>query len=190
MKRNSIQIGWAQCSITPDRPVWMIGQMYQRFSRYVHDPITATALVLDNGDQQAIFVSMDMEGIPAQAMEPLKQALMGHPQIRFESISFNVTHTHNSSNFDTDTLRSYNEYLFSTDILPEICKPADLLEYLIRTYTNEGETVLDNCMGSGSTGVACVNSGRRFIGIEKDAAYYEAAKQRIEDAAFSVQSKG
>lgn len=69
-------------------------------------------------------------------------------------------------------------------------KPVDLLEYLIRTYTNPGETVLDNCMGSGSTGVACINSGRRFIGIEKDAAYYEAAKQRIEDAAFSVQSKG
>lgn len=66
-------------------------------------------------------------------------------------------------------------------------KPVDLLEYLIRTYTNEGETVLDNCMGSGSTGVACVNAGRKFIGIEKDAAYYEAAKQRIESAAFSIQ---
>lgn len=69
-------------------------------------------------------------------------------------------------------------------------KPVDLLEYLIRTYTNEGGLVLDNCMGSGSTGVACINSGRRFIGIEKDAAYFEKAKQRIEDAAFLVQSKG
>lgn len=128
MRRNPIRIGWAQRSITPDRPVWMIGQMYQRFSRYVHDPITATALALDNGDQQAIFVSMDMEGVPGQAMEPLKEALKDHPEIRFESISFNVTHSHNSSNFDTDTLRSYNEYLFSTDILPAIHKPEDILE--------------------------------------------------------------
>ena len=59
-------------------------------------------------------------------------------------------------------------------------KPVALLEYLIKTYTNEGETVLDNCMGSGSTGVACVNTNRRFIGIELDENYYNIAKQRIE----------
>lgn len=60
-------------------------------------------------------------------------------------------------------------------------KPVALLEYLIKTYTLEGETVLDNCMGSGSTGVACVNTGRNFIGIEKDDTYFEIAKKRIED---------
>ena len=58
-------------------------------------------------------------------------------------------------------------------------KPIALLEYLIRTYTNEGETVLDNCMGSGSTGVACVNTNRRFIGIELDEKYYGIARKRI-----------
>ena len=62
-------------------------------------------------------------------------------------------------------------------------KPVALLEYLIRTYTNEGETVLDFTMGSGSTGVACLNTGRRFMGIEKDAAYFDIARQRIEQAA-------
>lgn len=61
-------------------------------------------------------------------------------------------------------------------------KPVALLEYLIKTYTLEGETVLDNCMGSGSTGVACVNTKRQFIGIEKDEKYFEIAKQRIENA--------
>jgi site-specific DNA-methyltransferase (adenine-specific) len=61
-------------------------------------------------------------------------------------------------------------------------KPVALMEYLIRTYTNEGMTVLDNCMGSGTTGVACVNTGRKFIGIEKDEAYFEIAKNRISDA--------
>lgn len=61
-------------------------------------------------------------------------------------------------------------------------KPVALLEYLIRTYTNDGETVLDNTMGSGSTGVACVNTNRDFIGIELDEGYFEIAKQRIESA--------
>ena len=61
-------------------------------------------------------------------------------------------------------------------------KPVALLEYLIRTYTNEGETVLDFTMGSGSTGVACVNTNRRFIGIELDDGYFEIAKKRIEEA--------
>lgn len=58
-------------------------------------------------------------------------------------------------------------------------KPVALLEYLVKTYTNEGATVLDNCMGSGSTGVACVNTKRNFIGIENDEHYYKIAKDRI-----------
>ena len=59
-------------------------------------------------------------------------------------------------------------------------KPVALLEYLIKTYTNEGDVVLDNCMGSGSTGVACLNTNRSFIGIEKDENYFNIAKERIE----------
>ena len=59
-------------------------------------------------------------------------------------------------------------------------KPVALFEYLIKTYTNEGETVLDNCMGSGTTGIACVNTNRNFIGIEIDDKYFEIAKERIE----------
>lgn len=60
-------------------------------------------------------------------------------------------------------------------------KPVALMEYLIKTYTNEGETVLDFTMGSGTTGVACVNTNRNFIGIEMDKDYFEIAKKRIED---------
>lgn len=59
-------------------------------------------------------------------------------------------------------------------------KPVALFEYLIRTYTNEGDVVLDNCMGSGTTGVACKNLNRKFIGIEMDKKYFEIAKNRIE----------
>ena len=65
-------------------------------------------------------------------------------------------------------------------------KPVALLEYLIKTYTNEGDTVLDNCMGSGSTGVACVNTGRKFIGIELDTNYFEIAENRISEAKKSI----
>ncbi|MCQ2237452.1 MAG: hypothetical protein MJZ18_10760 [Bacteroidales bacterium] len=60
-------------------------------------------------------------------------------------------------------------------------KPVELLEYLIRTYTNEGDLVLDNCMGSGTTAVACINTGRRFIGFEINKEFYETAKKRIEE---------
>ena len=59
-------------------------------------------------------------------------------------------------------------------------KPVELLEYLIKTYTNENDLVLDNCMGSGSTGVACKNLNRNFIGIELDENYFNIAKERIE----------
>lgn len=65
-------------------------------------------------------------------------------------------------------------------------KPVELLEYLVKTYTNKGETVLDNCMGSGSTGVACLNTNRKFIGIELDEGYYNIAKKRIESAQSDI----
>ena len=60
-------------------------------------------------------------------------------------------------------------------------KPVELLEYLVKTYTNEDDVILDNCMGSGSTGVACKHTNRRFIGIELDDNYFEIAKKRIEE---------
>lgn len=60
-------------------------------------------------------------------------------------------------------------------------KPIEACEYFIKTYTNQGDLVLDSCMGSGTTGVAALNLGRRFIGIEKDENYFEIAKDRIEN---------
>ncbi|WP_225436291.1 DNA methyltransferase [Levilactobacillus spicheri] len=56
------------------------------------------------------------------------------------------------------------------------------MDYLIKTYTNPGDVVLDNCMGSGSTGVSCVETGRNFIGMEMDPHYFDVAKHRIEEA--------
>lgn len=58
-------------------------------------------------------------------------------------------------------------------------KPIELMQYLVKTYSNPGDTVLDPCMGSGTTGVACVTTGRQFIGIEKDPDYFKLAEERI-----------
>jgi len=68
-------------------------------------------------------------------------------------------------------------------------KPVLLLEYLIKTYTLENETILDNCMGSGSTGVACINTNRNFIGIEKEENYFQIAQKRIEDSKKLITQK-
>jgi site-specific DNA-methyltransferase (adenine-specific) len=65
-------------------------------------------------------------------------------------------------------------------------KPVALMEYLIKTYTNENETVLDFTMGSGSTGVACVNTKRNFIGIELDEGYFNIAKSRIDESEYKL----
>ena len=67
------------------------------------------------------------------------------------------------------------------EVLHPTQKPIDLLEYLINTYSVAGNLVLDNCMGSGSTGIAALNLGRRFIGIEKDEVHFETAKNRIDN---------
>lgn len=68
-------------------------------------------------------------------------------------------------------------------------KPVELMERIIRIGTNEGDTVLDNCMGSGTTGVACVNTNRNFIGFELDENYFKIAKQRINEAIYNQQTK-
>lgn len=69
-------------------------------------------------------------------------------------------------------------------------KPVALMEYLIRTYTNPGDVVLDNCMGSGSTGVAAINTGRDFIGMELDPTYFSTAKDRIEAVQLTLPING
>lgn len=91
--------------------------------------------------------------------------------------------TYNSVSYDSDERYPRSVLHFPTDkqkcALHPTQKPIALLEYLIRTYTNENDIVLDNCMGSGSTGVACVNTNRNFIGIEIDPNYFQIASRRI-----------
>ena len=86
-----------------------------------------------------------------------------------------------SSNYEPNKLLPVSIQVFSKDAKPThpTQKPVALFEYLIKTYTDEGETVLDNCIGSGTTAIASINTNRNYIGIEKDENYYELAKNRV-----------
>lgn len=86
------------------------------------------------------------------------------------------------------TVQSF-DVIHRSKMLHPTQKPIELLEYLIKTYTNESETVLDNTMGSGSTGVACLNTNRKFIGIELDEEYFKIAKERIENTYKELNNK-
>ena len=101
----------------------------------------------------------------------------------------NILHNYNKNAKDCSEKKTYDVKLPTSIIrfntvergkLHPTQKPVDLLRYLVLTYTDEGDTVLDNCMGSGSTGVACVETNRNFIGIELDENYFNVAKERLE----------
>jgi len=85
--------------------------------------------------------------------------------------------------YPTNVLEINRDNMFKGGSLHPTQKPVALLEYLIKTYTNEGETVLDNCMGSGSAGIAAINTSRHFIGIEMDENYFNIAQDRINNHA-------
>lgn len=119
------------------------------------------------------------EGIPLHGMgTKYKEGNLGNNNYgKFAS------HTNPSANREGDTKKYPRQVLEFKRPHPPIFptqKPVDLCEYLIKTYTNEGDLVLDNCMGSGSTGVACKNLNRRFIGIELNSETFNLAKDRIE----------
>jgi len=93
---------------------------------------------------------------------------------------FNNVESFNNEYYPTSIIQISNAV--QKEKLHPTQKPVALLEYLIKTYTNEGELVLDNTMGSGSTGIACINTNRKFIGIELDEKYYDISCKRIKDA--------
>lgn len=91
---------------------------------------------------------------------------------------------HNLTSYDSTERYPKSVWLFAKDTqksaLHPTQKPLALVEELVKTYSNKGDIILDNCMGSGTTGVATLNLGRKFIGIEKEKGYFDIAKERIE----------
>ena len=126
MSTNRIKIGWAQTSITPMRPLLMEGQMYMRYSQYVHDPLTATALALENDEARAVFVSMDMTEVPMHALGKIRAAVEARG-IDSQCVCFNVTHSHNASSFYNDFMRDENEQVYDPAILPKFDRPDGVL---------------------------------------------------------------
>lgn len=97
MIMDGIRIGWAQENLTPDRPVYNGGQIYPRIAKYAHDPLTVTALALEQGGEQAIWLSLDMMSAPEPpVIERVRRALAGLSGFRPENLLVSVTHTHNS----------------------------------------------------------------------------------------------
>lgn len=111
-----MRIGWAAADITPDRPVYLAGQLYVRVSRYVHDPITASALALDNGDQQAVFVSMDTVAVPDFLTAEIRCRLAERKGPDPDRVSLCATHTHTSSRFSVVGNETLVRYMGSDKI--------------------------------------------------------------------------
>ncbi|MFJ6919728.1 MAG: DNA-methyltransferase [Lactobacillus crispatus] len=118
-----------------------------------------------------------------QGFKPYAQPKCNKPNNIYYTASGNSQpyESRDGSRFPIDVVKFSNAISSSKRFHPTQ-KPVDLLEYLIKTYTNEGMTVLDNCMGSGSTGVAAKQLNRNFIGMELNKEYFDIAKQRIENA--------
>ena len=117
------------------------------------------------------------------------QMTIGEPYKRFHTIKDDDINNHhigikninvmnNGFRFPI-TVQEFQQKWRRQDQLHPTQKPVELMEYLIKTYTNEGDTVLDFTMGSGTTGVACINTNRKFIGIEKDKKYFDIASERM-----------
>ena len=122
--------------------------------------------------------------IPQMTKGKLRKKLTNNPKISEINGGDGVkraTETFNDQYYPT-SIQEFSMANLRRNRLHPTQKPVDLLEYLIKTYTNENDIVLDFTMGSGSTGVACVNTNRKFIGIELDKKYFEIAKERIKDA--------
>lgn len=124
------------------------------------------------------------------AGKPYYRALHNSSSSNYREMQPHATINHSGKRFPIDVLKFTSVNCSSEKNLHPTQKPVDLLEYLIKTYTNESETVLDNCMGSGSTGVACVNTNRSFIGIELNRHYFDIAKSRIEGAHTALTNQG
>lgn len=97
----------------------------------------------------------------------------------YKGATLTKPYTPKYTNYPKNILEYKNEAANNKNRLHPTQKPVALLEHLIKTYTDEGEVVLDNCMGSGSTGIACINTGRKFIGIEMDDGYFNVAQKRL-----------
>lgn len=145
-------------------------------------PMKAHENVLVFYDRQPTYNPIKTTGHARKTATKRKDDTPNYGRQTFDALSYDSTERYPRSvlTFPSDKQRS---------ALHPTQKPVALIEYLIRTYTNPGETVLDNAMGSGTTGVACVRTGRKFIGIEKELPYFDTAVARVSAARSGLLSE-
>ena len=127
MIQSELKIGWSETSITPSKPVVLRGQLYYRVSQYVHDPIYATAVALQSGDEQCIMVSVDTVGVLHNQMSKILEKVDGIDGIDAQKISISATHTHNSTQFTGDVHRETFMRYLDEDIMIIPDEPDDLM---------------------------------------------------------------
>jgi site-specific DNA-methyltransferase (adenine-specific) len=160
---------------------------------WVWDKVTARGhLVAKNRPMQqtetiSVFCKGKANYYPIMTKRPLHKIKISKEYARTDIVGGGRQHEKNIKLKTYDTWFPKNILTFSAantsnNKLHPTAKPVELIEYLIKTYTTENEIILDNTMGSGSTGVACINTGRKFIGIEKEKQYYDIACSRISRA--------
>jgi len=191
-----------------------LDQLWVEYRRLCKGAVVLTAtqpfssiLVMSNLDlfrYQWVWVKTKITGVLNAKKMPVRkheQVLVFGPTLQYnaQGLQRKDTVTRQGGNSDNYGSRNSTDYIqeftnWPRDVLdiPSVGgtvhptqKPVALMEYMIKTYTNPGDVVLDNTMGSGTTGVACMNTDRRFIGIERDEGYFKIAKDRI-DAAIPI----
>jgi site-specific DNA-methyltransferase (adenine-specific) len=149
---------------------------------------TEDILVFSEGGAAAASIGHNMTYNPQGLVEKIIKRKNSPKRLgRFANVEFIGTENKGLSDAPyeqkwTSYPKEIIEFSLDKDTVHPTQKPVALMEYLVRTYSNEGETVLDNTMGSGTTGVAAVTNNRSFIGIEKDPEYFQLAKERIKKA--------
>ena len=144
------------------------------------DPFLAKIRPLNNIEDVLVFCNGKLNYYP--------QMTEGKPYNRVRDKTPRLKETNNKIMTQTETMNTGDRlptrtlFFKQERSLHPTQKPVPLFEYLIKTYTNEGDLVLDNCIGSGTTAVACINTGRNFIGIEKDEEYFNIAQKRVKEA--------
>lgn len=129
LKNNKqLNIGWAQINITPDRPFMVFGQLYKRVSSYVKDPLTATALVIENGDDQVIMISLDITEPVPKIMPDIQKKLAHIKGLNPKNITTNAIHTHNAYSFGSADLFAM-EQIVPQEIQPKIDVPENLMSF-------------------------------------------------------------
>lgn len=128
MGKGKIKIGWSSVSLVSDRPVLLSGQLYYRVSKYVHDPVTATAVVFESDENMAIMVSCDMVGIDPILLEKLQKSLDGYNGINGKNISLSAIHSHNNSSFVKDAPRQNFVDIFGEDKILQRDLPSNILD--------------------------------------------------------------